>query len=290
MYWTISIFICKLCISNFTFGIWTVISNNYIYLSSTLSYWIPDTPLYHTHSLGIVINELLKGFYFIVVDPDIYRHWQISQWCHDLCKKKSQRVFWNYLINNTIIVIIFFDTKHDEKYYLKNGWFIRLWFEGLPQLPPNTSHHLLPQYARPGFYNPNISSQGTLNAYATYMDQTDEEDLDNHSVCSNGPSASDHKNVTVQRSSRIAMKGKSTTPGPLHPKSIVQRRLASTPSLNGNNLSWIPVSGGSLTWPPQLLSYKMIPKTVGMPEAIIADPKIRSYLSTIDGVVTCVIH
>ncbi len=81
MYWTISIFICKLYILiNFTFEILTVISTNYIYLSSTLSYWIPNTRKHRTHSLGVVINELLSRFYFTIVNPDICRRWQILQY------------------------------------------------------------------------------------------------------------------------------------------------------------------------------------------------------------------
>ncbi len=80
-----------------------------------------------------------------------------------------------------------------------------------PQLSQNTSRHLLSQYARPGFYNSNRVLVG----------QTDEEDSDNHSVHSLGPSASDYKNITIQRSNRIAMKRKSTATGPQHSKRIV---------------------------------------------------------------------
>ncbi len=80
------------------------------------------------------------------------------------------------------------------------------------------------------------------------------------------------------------MKGKSTAPGPQHPKGIVQRWAASTPSCNGKNQSGIPVSNGSVTRPLQQSNYQTIPKTVGTPEAVIANPKLRSYICTIVGV------
>ncbi len=115
-----------------------------------------------------------------------------------------------------------------------------------PQLSQNTSHYLLSQYARPGFYISNSYGQGASCASANYIGQIDEEDSDNHSVHSLGPGASDYKIITVRRSSCIAMKGKSTAAGPIHPKRIVQRRVARSPPLIGNNQSGIPVSGGLL--------------------------------------------
>ncbi len=57
-----------------------------------------------------------------------------------------------------------------------------------------------------------------------------------------------------------------------------------------NNQSGIPVGSGSLPRPSQQSINQTFPNNVGTLEDIIANPKVGSYLSTIDGIIDSIIR